>query len=433
LSVQATGYYEDKGGYGVSPEAYATSLASYNAERLIVPGLTAPKGIQYGLSVPNGTRKGVTGKGSWIFGFNTLSAGVWVEKDDYHRTQQRYNVANGDPDGAPLLNEPVHLQRNYVSTRDTVEFFLKDTVSLLDDKLKIDLGFKSLDIDYSISGARNPGDFIANRRPTITDNWTDNFLPQVGAVYSIGERDQVFGSYSENMALPRGADDIFSQASPLAPGPEAETSKNIEIGYRANRATFNASVVAYMTTFENRLQAFASIVPGSTTTETFYQNVGGVKAKGGEFSGQWKPEILGGKVYFNTNLSYNIAKFEDNFATFLIAGKRVPDFPEWVFQGGVTFEPAEGVVMNLSARHISSRFTNFVNTEETDGYTVWNAYLDLGEGLFVGPLKDLKARVNIDNILDEDYLGTIGTTTNTPATFRPGPPRTVQFTLSAEF
>ena len=39
-----TGYYEDKQGYGVSPEAYATSLTAYNNERLIVPGLFAPKG-----------------------------------------------------------------------------------------------------------------------------------------------------------------------------------------------------------------------------------------------------------------------------------------------------------------------------------------------------------------------------------------------------
>jgi iron complex outermembrane receptor protein len=51
----------------------------------------------------------------------------------------------------------------------------------------------------------------------------------------------------------------------------------------------------------------------------------------------------------------------------------------------------------------------------------------------VGPLKQVKARVNIDNLFDKDYLGTITTTTNTPATFRPGPRRTVQFTLSTDF
>jgi iron complex outermembrane receptor protein len=82
---------------------------------------------------------------------------------------------------------------------------------------------------------------------------------------------------------------------------------------------------------------------------------------------------------------------------------------------------------------VAKRFTNFVNSESTDGYTIINAYLDLGDGFAVGPLKQVKARVNIDNLFDKDYLGTITTTTNTPATFRPGPRRTVQFTLSTDF
>ena len=433
VDVTATAYYEDKSGYGVSPESYATSLASYNAEKAILAGLVAPRGLQYGLSTVDGTRQGVVGKVKWRLGVNTIEAGLWGEKDEYHRTQGRYNVENGNPDGAPLFNEQVHKQRNYTSTRNTTQAFLKDTIGLLDDALKIELGFRATNIDYEISGYRNPADFIASRQPKITDSWSDGFLPQVGAIYNVNSRDQLFASYSENMALPRGADDIFSAASPSAPGPDAETSKNWEIGYRANRPTFNASIVAYNTTFENRLQAFAAVVPGSSTTETFYQNVGGVKAYGAEFSGQWKPQLLGGKVYFNANLSYNISEFEDNFSTFKIAGNRVPDFPEWLFQGGVTFAPTEGVVMNLSARHISDRFTNFTNTETTSGYTIWNAYLDLGDGFGVGPFEQVKARVNIDNLTDEDYLGTISTVVSGPAVFRPGSHRTIQFSLTADF
>jgi len=445
LSVIATGYYEDKSGYGVSPEAYATSLASYNAERLIVAGLTAPKGLQYGLSGVDGTRKGVTGKLAWDVGFNKLEVGLWLEDDDYHRTQARYNVENGDPDGAPLLNQPVHLQRNYTSTRQTTQYFVKDTLSLLDDALKVELGFKGTDIDYKIHGYRNPADYINSRQPTIKDNWKDSFLPQVGVVYNLNSRDQVFSSYSENMALPRGADDIFSAVSPTVAGPEPETSKNLELGYRANRRTFNASFVIYKTTFANRLQQFNALVPGGGgTIESFFQNVGGVKASGAEFSGQWKPELLGGKIYFNANVSYNKSKFEDDVLnyrasataapiTLATAGKVVPDFPEWLFQGGVTVEPTDGLVFNLSARHIDDRFTNFVNTESTKGYTLWNAYLDIGDGFAAGPFKQVKTRVNIDNIFDKDYLGTISSTVNTPATFRPGSHRTIQFTLSADF
>ena len=445
LSVIATGYYEDKSGYGVSPEAYATSLSSYNAERLIVAGLTAPKGLQYGLSGIDGTRKGVTGKLAWTVGFNTFEAGVWLEDDDYHRTQARYNVENGNPDGAPLLNQPVHLQRNYVSTRETTQFFLKDTLSLIDDKLKVEVGFKATDIDYKITGYRNPNDYINQRQPTLTANWKDTFLPQVGAVYNINSRDQIFSSYSENMALPRGADDVFSAASPTVVAPKPETSKNLELGYRANRATFNASVVAYKTTFKNRLQQFNTEVPGGGgTIESFYQNVGAVEAEGVEFSGQWKPELLGGKIYFNANASYNKSEFQDDVfnyrasataapITLKTKGKAVPDFPEWLLQGGVTVEPTDGLVFNLSARHIDDRFTNFVNNESTKGYTLFNAYLDIGDGFAAGPFKQVKTRVNIDNIFDKDYLGTISTTVNTPASFRPGSHRTIQFTLSADF
>jgi iron complex outermembrane receptor protein len=429
----ATGYYEDKKGYGVSPEAYATSLASYNAERLIIPGLFAPKGLQYGLSTIDGTRKGVTGSATYRFGIHTVQVGGWYERDSFHRTQQRYNQANGSPDGAPLLSEPVHLQRNFTSVRDSTQVSIKDTIALLDDRLKLDLGFKALNLDYKIGGARNPGDFIAGRRPTLSTTWKDSFLPQIGAVFSITPRNQIFASYSESMALPRGADDIFAAASPAAPPPEAETAKNLELGVRANQPTFNVTFTVYRTTFENRLQSYASPVPGSTTTETFFQNVGGVEAHGGELSGQWKPTLFDGRLYFNANTSYNISKFQDNFSTFQIAKNEVPDFPHWLIQGGATFEPTPWAVLNISGRHISKRYTNFVNNEATKGYTVWSAYLDLGGDYAVGPLKGIKLRLNVDNLFDKDYLGTITTTTNTPATFRPGSHQTYQLSLTANF
>ncbi|HWU12940.1 MAG TPA: TonB-dependent receptor, partial [Caulobacter sp.] len=92
-----------------------------------------------------------------------------------------------------------------------------------------------------------------------------------------------------------------------------------------------------------------------------------------------------------------------------------------------------GVVFNVSARHIDDRYTNFTNSETTKGYTIVNAYLDLGDGFGAGPFEQIKARVNVDNIFDKDYLGTINTTVNTPASFRPGSHRTIQFTLSADF
>lgn len=432
LRLNLTGYYEDKEGYGVSPEAYGTSLTSYNAERLIVPGLSAPKGLQYGLSTIEGRRYGVLGSVVYTFGPHSFSAGFWGENDDYHRTQARYNHANGNPDGEPLLNEPVHLQRNYWSNRETISHFAKAQLAFLDDRLKLDLGFKTLGIRYKISGFRNPADYINRRTPKLTDGWTDWFLPQIGAVFNITDREQIFASYSENMALPRGADDIFSAASPTVRGPEPETAKNYEIGLRTNRSVFNASIAAFYTKFDNRLQQFAAPIddtPGAPL-ESFFQNVGGVKSYGFELSGIVKPAQF---VYFNLNATYNVAEFEDNYSTLLIKGNRVPDNAKWLLQGGVTVEPVDWLVANLSARYLSSRYTNFVNSETVPGYTIVNAYVDIGDGLKFGPLKGVKLRFNVDNLFNKDYLGTINTGTTGLASFRPGPDRTMQLSLRADF
>ena len=434
LRLAATGYYEDKEGYGVSPEAYATSRASYNAQRLIVPGLNAPRGLQYGLSTVDGKRYGALANVTYKLAAQELLAGVWIETDDYHRTQNRFNQAGGNPAGQPLLNEFVHRQRDFKSKRESVQLYAKDVISLLDNRLKIELGIKSLDVDYEIVGYRNPADYINQRRPKLTDNFSDSFLPQAGVVYSVNATDQIFASYAENFALPRGADDIYATASPAAPGPKAETAKNYEAGYRLNRGTVNLVAAVYYTSFANRLQSFASLVPGSTQFETFFQNVGSVEFSGVELSGGYRPAMFAQKLSLNGSATYNKGEFKDSYGTVAIAGKTVPDSPEYIFQGSATYEPVAWAAVSFSARALTCRFSNFVNTESVGGYSIYSAYVDLGGGkLSLGPVKNVKVRFNVEYLFDKDYLGTISTTATTTAVFRPGPDRTFQLTVSASF
>lgn len=426
-------YYEAKKGFGVSPEAYATSLALHNAEGN-VDGLFAPKGVQYGLSSLSGHRFGGRTGLQWEVGQHQIDTGLWAETDVFNRQQGRYNLTDGSPAGEPLFNEPVHLQGDFSSTRNSLQYHLKDTWTLLDDRLRLQFGFKSLNLKYRIEGYRNAGDYINNRQPRLATQWNDAFLPQAGLVYNLTDDTQVFASYSENMALPRGADDIFRAASPSAPPPEAERAKNYEVGYRINRPTFNAAWALYRTDFDNRLQAFASAVPGSSQVETYYQNVGKVQAYGTELSGQWKPPILADKVVLNGNLTYNKSTFQNDAAGLSIRDNDVPDSPRWLAQAGVTYELAPWALLNFSARHIGERYSNFTNSESVPGYTLYNAYLDLGgERVHYGPLKNVKLRFNVDNLFDKDYLGYILTSTSGPAVFRPGSPRTFQSTLSMEF
>jgi iron complex outermembrane receptor protein len=449
--AEATAYWEDKAGYGVSPDGYANSLSRYRPQLQAGLAVVAPKGVQYGRSGVGGDRYGILAKLHWEFGSNALEAGIWAETDKYHRTQARYNTVDGAPDGLPNLGELVYLRRDYNSKRETTQIFLKDTVNLLEDRLVLDFGLKGLSLDYSQRGYRDFDDYyrvvggvgVKGWGPQLnTAHYEDYFLPMAGLLYKLDDRTQVFASYAENMALPKGMDDIYSVTRPgtsaLVPAPAPERAQNVELGIRTNRPELYASLAGFYTLFKNRIQSITSFVPGGgASTETFFQNVGRVEAYGLEFSGTYKPAYLNGLAYGNLNVTYNIAKFKDDIVgstTIPIAGKYVPDSAKWIVSGGVTVEPASWLVANVSGKYTSSRWSTFANTpgSSVPGYTVFSAYVDIGDGLSFGPLKAIKVRANVDNIFDKDTLSFISSAVTGDGSFRPLSPRTFQITISGE-
>lgn len=466
-SVSVTGYYETKKGWGSSPETYgtpssATSLyGRFTRERAVGLNVTAPRGTAFGLTSLEGERKGVITKGEFEVANHIVEAGIWIEEDDYSRFTRRVNHVGGLQSGAVLFNEVVYFWRDYDSSRETLQVFLKDTISLLDDALKVEVGVKSLRVDYSLEGYRAFNDYyrVVNGATvpgwgpqSLSETYKDTFLPMVGAVWSVTPNDQIFASYSQNFALPRGTDDIFSvspQNVVSTPNPAAEESENFEIGARTTRGEFYGSVAAYYTTFDNRIESYAVPLAGQTgATETYYQSVGGVEAYGLEFTGAWRPDFFNDSLYFNGTLTYNQTTFQDDVANFAntiastrcasatilcLSGKTLPDSPEWVISGGVTWEPTDWIVANVSAKYQSDRYSNFVNTEEIPDYTTLAAYVDFGTGDGTGPLGRFKARVNIDNLLDEDKLAFISASIASTASFRPLNPRTVSISVSADF
>lgn len=448
--AESTLYWEDKGGYGVSPDTYANSLSRYTPQRAVGLPVTAPKGVEYGRSGVGGDRYGITTKLHWEMGVNTIEAGLWAEVDKYHRTQARYNTVDGAPDSAPNLAELVYLRRDYRSKRDTLQTFVKDTLKLADDALVLDFGFKGLMLDYAYRGYRDFDDYyrviggVARPGYGVSSNraeYRDFFLPMAGLLYKIDGRTQVFASYAENMALPKGMDDIYSVIRPgglLVTPPAPERSTNMELGVRTNQGQLYASLAAFYTKFKNRIQSITTFLPGGgATTETFFQNVGRVRSYGVEFSGTYKPSFLHGLAYGNLNVTYNNAKFKDNIPAatpILIADKYIPDSAKWIVSGGVTVEPASWLVGNISGKYTSRRWSTFTNQagSSVPGFTVFSAYVDIGDGWSFGPVKSVKARFNVDNLFDKDTLSYISTAVTGDGLFRPLSPRTFQFTITGE-
>ncbi|WP_299597823.1 TonB-dependent receptor [uncultured Microbulbifer sp.] len=431
--LNATWYYEDKAGYGVSPDSYGNSLSIYERQTAAGLDVVHPRGVQYGYSGVGGERQGLVSGIEWQLGQHLLEFGGWFEDETYNRTQLRYNKTGGSADGSVIRDEVAYYRRDYTSTRETVQLYVKDTITLMDDRLNVEVGAKALTIDYTLKGYRDYADYEIDSMPgfgpqTVGAKYSDNFMPMLGAVYNLNDTDQLFGSVSENFALPKGADDIFSVATSFdAPAPEGETAENIEIGVRTSRSQYNGAVSMYYTSFDNRLVAGNVLNPATGEPEAFYVNAGETTAWGVELSGVYMPSLFNDSLYFNANLSYNNAELSDGFGS-NPGGSTLADSPEWLVTGGVTWEPSDWVVANFSVKYTGKRYADYAEMFEMEDYTTASAYVDIS-GESVG-LENASLRLNLDNVFNTEVMSFVYA--GSPY-YRPLSPRTFQGTVSYNF
>jgi iron complex outermembrane receptor protein len=211
--------------------------------------------------------------------------------------------------------------------------------------------------------------------------------------------------------------------------PEGEEADNYELGYRTNHETFNAALALFYTRFDNRLFASNILNPATQQPEGFYINGGASEAYGFELTGVYQPETFNKELYLNANVSYKHASLIDGFGS-NAAGNKLADSPDWLMTGGITYEPTEWIVANLSAKYTSSRFTDYGETYEMDSYTTVSAYIDLGGINPFGMPENVSLRLNVDNLFDKEVLSFafIGS-----AFYRPLSPRNFQASLTVAF
>src|SRR3546814_9669881 len=104
--------------------------------------------------------------------------------------------------------------------------------------------FKGLTMDYVQRGYRDFDDYYRTRTiggvlrgipgwgpQANTAHYTDMFLPMAGLLYKFDGRTQVFASYAENMALPKGMYDIYSVTRPRSEEHTSELQSLMRISY----------------------------------------------------------------------------------------------------------------------------------------------------------------------------------------------------------
>jgi len=365
-------------------------------------------------------RPGVTASVTHNLDNHQLLAGFWYERARHEQTGPMVKVNN---DGTPtdeylqdgqILRADGHAfeSRDWLTVSTAYQAFAQDTMSFLDDKLTVNVGVR---VPYS---KRDFTNYATEASPVAyTFKQSDHkVLPQVGVRYRITNDDQLFASLAKNFKAP--ANFAFAPTNAnvtvtaagiatLTSDIKAETSYNLDIGYRHQTKAIVSSFTLYNIDFKDR-QATAY---DPNTAISVLTNVGKVNNKGFEIElgntpiNGWAGYVSYGysKSEIKDNLLANVTTTAGvrNYYYLPTAGKQMPLTPKQ--KAGLVIEYSNGpFYARAKAKATSKQWATLANDELVPGYTTYG--FDAG---YTFPntswLKRPKISLNISNLTDKQY------------------------------
>lgn len=418
--LKTTIYHHDNKGQG-------HWYTPYNASSATVP--ISIRTTEYSIG-----RDGVTSDLTWDIGNHTVNAGFWAERSLHTLTRNFYAVVDGSYQDHFLSNpSSTGFKQDFTTT--TRQFYLQDSLALMDGKMTVNLGFKTpkVSIDaVNLVGTRAAG--------TIESKKT--FLPQGGVTYKLNRDDEIFASFSKNMrAYQPGVNGPFSQTqqaydlnvSQLKP----ETSTTVDLGLRFKRDSVQGSLAVYYADFKDRQLGIATCA-GIVGCPSTIANVGKVKTTGLEALAVWK---LAPQISWFNSFTYNRSEYKSDYMDgaklIAVAGKQVVDAPRTMFNTELSYENADWF-SRLGGKYTDKRYYTYTNDAQVPSF--WTSTLSAGYKFKnVGAFKDVSLQLNVSNLFDKQYFSTIGSNgfavsdpTGSFATLLTGAPRQVFVTLSGK-
>jgi iron complex outermembrane receptor protein len=403
-------------------------------------GDTLDKVIVASSNVTRTNRPGVTASVTHTFDTHQVLAGFWYERATHEQFGPMVAVdANGNaadiwlkdgrinrPNGTPYQG------RDWKTISTAYQFFAQDTVSLMNDKLSVNVGVRAPTMKRNFTNYASEG----WATPYNIEKSYSEILPQLGARYQIDNSNQVFASLAKNMKVPPNF--VYSNlavvngAAVLPVDVKAETSYNLDIGYRHQSDKLTAQATVYSVDFRDR-QATA-YDPASNTSSL--SNVGKVKTQGFELELGNTP-INGWSFY--GSVGYANSEIKDNLVvsktlTQPTAGKKMPLTPEWKAGLSAQYETAVWYA-RLKTKYTSSQQATLVNDEEVPAYTLVG--FDAGYQFpNTSWLKKPTLRLSISNLFNEKYRNPASQSKVNAAAgvfYYLGAPRLTSVTFSGDF
>jgi iron complex outermembrane receptor protein len=270
----------------------------------------------------------------------------------------------------------------------------------------------------------------------------DEILPNVGLNWAVTDTQTVYASYAGGLSAPR-TDNLYSvrrlaDGSIARANPDPEQTDSFDLGWRYNSGNVLASVALWKSNYKNRIVSSFDPDLGFSVD----RNVGDVDLQGVDMQVGWS---VNDKLIVSANAAFNDSELQDDLrisSTTVVptAGKTLVETPEWTYGARVEFRPLANLLLGVEGKYVGERFTTDLNDAKVDAYTTVN--LNAKYDFAVGGTKGMSIRLNVFNLLDEEFYGSISSTTGAVALpgFSPsqpfltlGAPRTVSATFQVEF
>ena len=428
LTLNVTPYlFYGYGGSGSAGTLNESSVAWGNSKQAVDlngNGTTTDTGVSfYNPIIEKNIRTGITAKGTYQLDNHTLVAGVWAQhsRDQLYRPYSRLNA-----DGTPV---DVSGTSAYITTasgnvveqwdQDTHDnfyaLFAGDTISLMNDRLAIDVGVKKMWLQR----------VGINRVPSTvqqTEAQNDPLLPTAAVRFKLDDVNSVFATISRGYRiLPAGALYPRYSASTGAtttrenPNQPSETSTAIEAGYRYQGPVFSLSTSVFDYQFKNRQISAQVCDPGCVTSPI---NGGQQSAYGIDFEAGLRPyrnfRPYASLELMKTRIESDIPVSGDYLPT---TGKQAVRAPK--VQAALAVDYDNGSFFgNLGVKYVGRQYSTFMNDQEIPSYTTMDVGMGYrfalgGDSRFTKP----ELRLNLLNVGNRKYLSGVNSpTTNAVAT-----------------
>ena len=425
-------------------------------------GDTKDKVFVYSGSVTKTYRPGVTAKFTQQLDDQKIMLGLWLERARHQQTAPYTTIqANGNPTDVWLDSSTDYITtangavlnngRNTMTINTGKSVFGQDTISLLQDKLTVQVGGRYSSIKRDLTNnpsIGSPGYYEISKDYSA-------FLPSLGLRYQLSEADSIFTNIAKDFKAPSNSvlmslmsggtyvNGVYTGGTMRQPAVDKETSVNLDVGIRHTSDKWTSSATVFLTQFKNRI---ATAYDANENVNTDY-NVGDSTSRGFELESgyaltkNWN--VYGSLSYIKTHMDSNIQWTAT--AQLPTAGKELPDTPNWLSGLNIQYTDANWYVFT-QAKYTGKRYTTLVNDDAIGGYTTVN----LGGGYKFDTfawVKNPTIKFNVNNLFDSKYLSLnsgsgSGFTTNATAvngiaaslpSFYTSPPRTFSITLMADF